>query len=78
MKKSTETSETPLLDEIVNQEMNPEEYIEKHGIEAFVRQYNARMATLGLSQCRWEPCSFILFGLAGETHDEYHQRKGMC
>jgi hypothetical protein len=26
--------------------------------------------------CRWEPCTFILFGLNGETHEEYHKRKG--
>lgn len=28
------------------------------------------------SQCRWNPCTYILFGQPGETHEEYHQRKG--
>lgn len=26
--------------------------------------------------CMWEPCTFILFGSPGETHEEYHKRKG--
>jgi hypothetical protein len=67
-----ESVETPLLDQIVAEyDADPVEFAEAHGMT------ENRAQAFPNVMCRWNPCTFILFGLAGETHEQYHQRKGV-
>lgn len=75
MSPTNQPSDTPLLDAIIAEGRISDE--SNMTVGEYVAQHNARFARDNTT-CRWEPCTFILFGQQGETHEEYHRRKGFC
>ena len=71
--------DTPLLDRMIAEyDSDPISFAKAHVMVAAADcLIPAYPSTEMLSECRWNPCTFILFGLAGETHEQYHRRKGV-
>jgi hypothetical protein len=76
-------SKTPLLDAIladgrISDPMN----MSAVDAETYMREHNVRCAAYDEAHpermCSWEPCTYILFGQVGESHADYHRRKGRC
>ena len=69
--------ETPLLDQIVAEgRIADPNNMSAADIDTYIREHNARAERNPI--CRWEPCTYILFGQHGESHEDYHKRKGTC
>ena len=76
-----EQSKTPLLDAIVAESAGALVIDELKAPSDEVEQlltYYPPSRRAADSRCMWFPCTFILFGQDGETHDAYHERKGRC
>jgi hypothetical protein len=65
-------SNTPLLDMIMEHDADPVLFAKTHNMT------ENKMQAYPNAMCMWRPCSYILFGQNGETHEEYHKRKGIC
>ena len=75
----TTKSETPLLDAIVAEhDADPVAFAAAHNMveRGPIISFGPMPTVPG--KCRWQPCTFILFGQNGETHEQYHERKGYC
>jgi hypothetical protein len=68
-------SDTPLLDQIIA-EGRIATTEERPLVEEQYLSTRQLMQPTSTSNCRWKPCTFILFGQQGETHEQYHERKG--
>jgi len=73
-------SETPLLDAMlaeaegrlsISELRTPVNYTEN-----LLETYPPTKTNTG--DCMWSPCTYILFGQVGESHADYHKRKGRC
>jgi hypothetical protein len=74
MPEPTTKSETPLLDAIVAEhDADPVAFAAAHDMTEIGPVMYIGPPPL---PCRWKPCTFILFGQKGETHEQYHERKG--
>lgn len=77
--QTDKVSDTPLLDKMIEEhDANPEAFAQAHGMiaasEVLIPAFPGKEI---LAECRWNPCTYILFGLPGETHEQYHVRKGV-
>jgi hypothetical protein len=80
IKMTPEPSKTPLLDAILAEgHIADSVNMSAVDVETYLREHNTHRAAYDANRmCTWEPCTYILFGQGGESHADYHIRKGRC
>ena len=73
-------SDTPLLDAMLAEaegRLDKSELpVNALAVEGLLEKYPPIKTVEG--DCMWSPCTYILFGQVGESHADYHKRKGRC